>query len=73
MTVLVHLVKLSNDIHLCLFQVSFIALGLALLEDEQTFKLGDLLAAMKCQFHTPRCRVYTKNNCFNTLSTNQVP
>jgi hypothetical protein len=42
MTVLVHLVKLNNGIHLCLFQVSFIALGLALLEDEQTFKLGDV-------------------------------
>jgi hypothetical protein len=40
MTVLVHLVNLSNDIHLCLSQVSSIASGLALLKNEQKFKLG---------------------------------
>jgi hypothetical protein len=40
MTVLVHLVNLSNGIHLCLHQVSCITSGLSLLKDEQNFKLG---------------------------------
>jgi hypothetical protein len=40
MTVPVSLVNLSNSIHLCLSQVSCIASGLALLKDEQNFKLG---------------------------------
>jgi hypothetical protein len=39
MTVLIHLVNLSNGIHLCLSQVSYMASGLTLLEDEQKFKL----------------------------------
>jgi hypothetical protein len=38
-TALVHLVNLSNGIHLCLSHVSCIALGLAFLEDEQKFKI----------------------------------
>jgi hypothetical protein len=38
MTLLVDLVNLSNDLHLCLSQISYIASGLALLEDEQKFK-----------------------------------
>jgi hypothetical protein len=40
MTILVNLVNLSNGIHLCFSQISCIASGLALLEDEQKFKLG---------------------------------
>ena len=40
MTVLISLVNLSDGIHLCLFQISCIASCLALLEDEQKFKLG---------------------------------
>jgi hypothetical protein len=40
MTVLVHLVNLSNVIHLSLSQIPCIASGLALLEDKQKFKLG---------------------------------
>jgi hypothetical protein len=73
MTILVNLVNLSNGIHLCFSQISCIASGLALLEDEQKFKLGDVLAVMKHQFDTPTCRVYARQNYVNTLSTNQVP
>jgi hypothetical protein len=40
MTVLLHLVNLSNGIHLRLSHISCIVLGSALLEDEQKFKLG---------------------------------
>jgi hypothetical protein len=40
-----------------LSQISCIASGLALLEDEQKFKLGDVLALIKHRFHVPTCRV----------------
>jgi hypothetical protein len=40
MTSLANLVNLSFGLHLCLLHVSCIASGLALLEDEQKFKLG---------------------------------
>jgi hypothetical protein len=46
MTVLVNLVDLSNDIHLCLSQISCIALGSALLEDEQKFKIGGCVGGL---------------------------
>jgi hypothetical protein len=39
MTILSCLVNLINGIHMCLSQISCIASGLALLEDEQKFKL----------------------------------
>jgi hypothetical protein len=52
MTILVDLVNLGNDPHLCLSQISSIALGLALLEDEQKFKLrgyiGDHKMPISC-------------------------
>jgi hypothetical protein len=44
MIVLVDLVTLSNDIHLCLSHISCIASRLPLLEDKQKFKLGDCVA-----------------------------
>jgi hypothetical protein len=47
MTVLVNLITLSNDIHLCLSKISCIALRLALLEDGQKFKLGGCVASNK--------------------------
>ena len=47
MIVLVDLVNLSNDLHLCLSQISCIASGLALLEDEQKFKLGGCVGGHK--------------------------
>ena len=68
MTVLAHLVNLSNGIHLYLFQISCIASGLALLKDEQKFKLGGVLAVVKLQFHAPTCTVYARNDYVNTLS-----
>jgi hypothetical protein len=40
MTILTSLVNLSDSIHLCLSQISCISSGLALLEEEQKFKLG---------------------------------
>jgi hypothetical protein len=40
MTILISLVNLSDDIHLCLSYISCILLGLALLVDEKKFKLG---------------------------------
>jgi hypothetical protein len=40
MTVLISLVNLSDDIHLCFSQISCIASGLAFLEDEQKFNFG---------------------------------
>jgi hypothetical protein len=72
MTVLVNLVNLRNVIQ-CLSQISCRASGLALLKDKQKFKLGDVLAVMKHQFHMPTCRVCARNDCVNTLSINQVP
>jgi hypothetical protein len=45
MTVLVNLVNLSNGICLCLFQISGITSGLALLKDEQKFKLGGCIGS----------------------------
>jgi hypothetical protein len=47
MTILVDLVNLSNSLHLCLSQVSCIASGSALLEDEQKFKIGRCVGARK--------------------------
>jgi hypothetical protein len=47
MTAIVYLVNLSMGLHLYLFRISCIAFGLALLEDEQKFKLGDVLALIK--------------------------
>jgi hypothetical protein len=47
MTLLVDLVNLSNVLHLCLSQISYIASGLALLEDEQKFKLGGCVGGHK--------------------------
>jgi hypothetical protein len=47
MTTLANLVNLSFSIHLCLLHVSCIASGLALLEDEQKFKLGGCVCAHK--------------------------
>jgi hypothetical protein len=40
-----------------LSQISCIASGFALLADEKKFKLGDVLALIKHQFHAPTCRV----------------
>jgi hypothetical protein len=71
--ILTSLVNLSNAIHLCLFQISCIASGLTLFEDEKKFKLRDVLAVKKRQFHMPTCQVYARNNYANTISTNQVP
>jgi hypothetical protein len=47
MTVLISLVNLSDGIHLCLFQISCIISGLALLEDEQMFKHGGCVGGHK--------------------------
>jgi hypothetical protein len=55
MPILVDLVYLSNSLHLCLSQISCLALDSALPEDEQKFNLGDALAIVKCQFHVPTC------------------
>jgi hypothetical protein len=40
-----------------LSQIYCIASGLALLEDEQKFKPGDVLALIKHLFHAPTCQV----------------
>jgi hypothetical protein len=42
---------------LVLPRISCIASGLALLKDEQKYKLGDVLPIIKHQFHAPRYRV----------------
>jgi hypothetical protein len=47
MTIFLDLVNLSNNLHLCLSQISCIASGSSLLEDEQTFKLGGCVALIK--------------------------
>jgi hypothetical protein len=47
--------KSKHGSTLVLSQISCIALGLALLEDEQMFKLGDVLALIKHRFHVPTC------------------
>jgi hypothetical protein len=47
MAVLISLVNLSDDIHLCLSHISCITLGLALLEDEQKFKIGGCVGCHK--------------------------
>jgi hypothetical protein len=47
MTTLANLVNLNFGLHLCLLHVSCIALGLALLEDEQKFKLGGCFGTHK--------------------------
>jgi hypothetical protein len=47
MTALTSLVNLSNGIHLCLSQISCIASSLALLEDDQNFKLGRCVGGHK--------------------------
>jgi hypothetical protein len=47
MTPLADLVNLSFGLHLCLLHVSCIASGLALLKDEQKFKLGGCVGAHK--------------------------
>jgi hypothetical protein len=39
----------------------------------RTLRPDPLLAVIKCQFHTPTCRAYARNDHVNTLSTNQVP
>jgi hypothetical protein len=40
-----------------LSRISCIASNLALLEDEQKFKLGDVLVLKKCRFHVPTYQV----------------
>jgi hypothetical protein len=40
-----------------LSRISYITSGLALLEDEPKFELGDVLALIKNRFHAPTCRV----------------
>jgi hypothetical protein len=40
-----------------LSQISCIALGLVLLEDEQKYKLGDLFVLIKHRFHVLTCQV----------------
>jgi hypothetical protein len=49
--------KFEHGSTLALSRISCIASGLALLKDEQTFKLGDVLGLTKHQFHAPTCRV----------------
>jgi hypothetical protein len=50
MTTLVYFMNLSIGIHLCLLQISCMAFGLALLKDEQKFKLGGCVGAHKTSF-----------------------
>jgi hypothetical protein len=57
MTTLIRLVSLNWGLYFVLSRISSIASGLALLEDEQKFKLGDVLALIKRQFHAPTSRV----------------
>jgi hypothetical protein len=47
--------KSKHGSTLVLSGISCIASGLALLEDEQKFKLGDVLALIKYQFHVSTC------------------
>jgi hypothetical protein len=47
--------KFEHGSTLVLYQIYCIASGLALLEDEQKFKLGGVLALIKCRFHAPTC------------------
>jgi hypothetical protein len=49
--------KSQHGSTLALSQISCITSGLALLEDEQKFKLGDVLALIKHRFHARTCRV----------------
>jgi hypothetical protein len=49
--------KFEHGSTLVLSQICCTASGLALLEDEQNFKLGDVFTHIKCQFHVPTCRV----------------
>jgi hypothetical protein len=56
-----------------LSQISCIASGLALLENEQKVKLGDVLALIKYRFYVLTYRVNVWNNHVFTLSINLVP
>jgi hypothetical protein len=56
MATLIRLVSLNRGLHL-LSQISCITSYLGLLKDEQKFKLWDVLALIKRQFHAPTCRV----------------
>jgi hypothetical protein len=47
---------------LVLLLISCIASGLALIEDEQKFKLRGCVGAHKCGFHAPTYRVNVQNN-----------
>jgi hypothetical protein len=47
MIILVDLVTLSDSLHLCLSQISCIALDLAFLKDEQKFKFGGCVSGRK--------------------------
>jgi hypothetical protein len=49
--------KSEHGSTLVLPRISCIASSLASLEDEQKFKLGDVLALKKHRFHVPTCRV----------------
>jgi hypothetical protein len=49
--------KFEHGSTLVLSQISCIASGLASLEDEQKFKLGDVLALIKRRFHVTTCQV----------------
>jgi hypothetical protein len=48
--------KLEHGSTVVLSRISCIALGLALLKDEQKFKFGGVLALIKHRFHMPTCR-----------------
>jgi hypothetical protein len=50
MIILVSLVNLRNVIHLCLSQISCIVSGLALLEDEQKFRIGGCVGGHETSF-----------------------
>jgi hypothetical protein len=65
--------KLQHGSTLVLSRISCITSSLALPEDEHKFKLGDVLALIKHQFHAPTCQVNVWNNHVFTLSTNLVP
>jgi hypothetical protein len=65
--------KFDHGSTLVLSRISCIASGSALLEDEQKFKLGDVLVLIKRRFGAPTCRVNVWNDHVFTLSTNLVP
>ena len=70
----VYLVNLSMSYVSCACQEYLVTIpSLALLENEQKFKLGGVLALIKCIFHEPTYRVLQEITMLKPFATNKVP